>query len=38
MVIDGAPYKLRLKLKQHFIKVDLDNKQKRLYEKYLNRP
>lgn len=41
MVTDGDPLETKTEVKQLFIKgknVDLDNKQKRLYEKYLNRP
>lgn len=41
MVTDGDPLETKTQVKQLFIKgknVDLDNKQKRLYEKYLNRP
>lgn len=41
MVTDGDPLETQTQIKQLFIKgkpVDLDNKQKRLYEKYLNRP
>lgn len=41
MVTDGDPLETQTKVKQLFIQgkpVDLDNKQKRLYEKYLNRP
>lgn len=41
MVADGDPLETPTQVKQLFIKgnpVDLDNKQKRLYEKYLNRP
>jgi imidazolonepropionase-like amidohydrolase len=41
MVTDGDPLEAKTQVKQLFIKgktVDLDNKQKRLYEKYLNRP
>lgn len=41
IVTDGDPLEARTQVKQLFIKgktVDLDNKQKRLYEKYLNRP
>jgi imidazolonepropionase-like amidohydrolase len=41
MVTDGDPLETPTQVKQLFIKgnpVDLDNKQKRLYEKYLNRP
>jgi imidazolonepropionase-like amidohydrolase len=41
MVTDGDPLETQTQVKQLFIKgkvVDLDNKQKRLYEKYLNRP
>jgi imidazolonepropionase-like amidohydrolase len=41
IVTDGDPLEVRTQIKQVFIKgvsVDLDNKQHRLYEKYLNRP
>jgi imidazolonepropionase-like amidohydrolase len=41
MVTDGDPLEARTQVKQLYIKgktVDLDNRQKRLYEKYLNRP
>jgi imidazolonepropionase-like amidohydrolase len=41
MVTDGDPLDARTQIKQLFIKgkaVDLSNKQKDLYEKYLNRP
>ena len=41
MMTDGDPLETKTQVKQLFIKgkqVDLDNKQKRLYEKYLNRP
>lgn len=41
MITDGDPLETKTQVKQLFIKgkpVDLDNKQKRLYEKYLNRP
>ena len=41
IVTDGDPMEARTQVKQLFIKgknVDLDNRQKRLYEKYLNRP
>ena len=41
MITDGDPLEARTQVKQIFIKgknVDLDNKQKRLYEKYLGRP
>ena len=41
MVTDGDPLEAKTQVKQLFIKgktVDLDNKHKRLYEKYLNRP
>jgi imidazolonepropionase-like amidohydrolase len=41
MVTDGDPLEAKTQVKQLFIKgktVDLDNRQKRLYEKYLNRP
>jgi imidazolonepropionase-like amidohydrolase len=41
IITDGDPLEARTQVKQVFIKgknVDLDNKQKRLYEKYLNRP
>jgi imidazolonepropionase-like amidohydrolase len=41
MVTDGDPLETKTQVKQLFIKgknVDLDNKHKRLYEKYLNRP
>jgi len=41
MLTDGDPLEAKTQVKQLFIKgktVDLDNKQKRLYEKYLNRP
>jgi imidazolonepropionase-like amidohydrolase len=40
IVTDGDPLETRTQIKQVFIKgvpVDLDNKQHRLYEKYLNR-
>ena len=40
MVTDGDPLETKTQVKQLFIKgksVDLDNKQHRLYEKYLNR-
>ncbi|MGC9970744.1 MAG: amidohydrolase family protein [Bryobacteraceae bacterium] len=40
IVTDGDPLETRTQIKQEFIKgraVDLDNKQRRLYEKYLNR-
>lgn len=41
LVTDGNPLETKTQLKLLFIKgkpVDLDNKQKELYEKYLNRP
>jgi len=41
IVTDGDPLEVRTQIKQVFIKgvsVDLDNKQYRLYEKYLSRP
>ncbi len=41
VVTDGDPLEARTNIKQLFIKgkqVDLDNKQKRLYERYMNRP
>ncbi len=41
MLTDGDPLETTTQVKQLFIKgkpVDLDNKQKRLYRKYLNRP
>lgn len=41
MITDGDPLEAKTQVKQLFIKgkaVDLDNKQKQLYEKYLNRP
>jgi len=41
MVTDGDPLEAKTNVKQLYIKgktVDLDNKHKRLYEKYLNRP
>jgi len=41
MITDGDPLEARTQVKQLFIKgknVDLDNKQRRLYEKYLARP
>jgi len=41
MVTDGDPLETQTQVKQLFIKgkpVDLDNKQKQLYQKYLNRP
>ncbi|MBZ5611621.1 MAG: amidohydrolase family protein [Acidobacteriia bacterium] len=41
MITDGDPLEAKTQVKQLFIKgknVDLDNKQKRLYEKYMNRP
>jgi imidazolonepropionase-like amidohydrolase len=41
MVTDGDPLEAKTQVKLLFIKgqtVDLDNKHKRLYEKYLNRP
>jgi imidazolonepropionase-like amidohydrolase len=41
MVTDGDPLETKTQVKQLFIKgktVDLDNKHKRLYEKYLARP
>ena len=41
MVTDGDPLEAQTQIKQLFIKgkpVDLSNKQKDLYEKYLNRP
>jgi imidazolonepropionase-like amidohydrolase len=40
IVTDGDPLEIRTQIKQVFIKgeaVDLENKQHRLYEKYLNR-
>ena len=40
VITDGDPLETKTQVKQLFIKgkpVDLDNKQKRLYEKYLNR-
>jgi imidazolonepropionase-like amidohydrolase len=40
IVTDGDPLEIRTQIKQVFIKgvaVDLDNRQHRLYEKYLNR-
>jgi hypothetical protein len=39
--VDGDPLEAQSSIKMLFIKgkpVDLDNKQKDLYEKYLNRP
>jgi imidazolonepropionase-like amidohydrolase len=41
LVTDGDPLETKTQVRQLFIKgkaVDLDNKQKRLYEKYLHRP
>lgn len=41
MMTDGDPLETKTQVKRLFIKgkdVDLDNKQHRLYEKYLNRP
>jgi imidazolonepropionase-like amidohydrolase len=41
LVVDGDPLEAQSQIKMLFIKgkpVDLDNKQKDLYEKYLNRP
>jgi imidazolonepropionase-like amidohydrolase len=41
MLTDGDPLEARTQVKQLYIKgktVDLDNRHKRLYEKYLNRP
>jgi imidazolonepropionase-like amidohydrolase len=41
MITDGDPLEAKTQVRQLFIKgkpVDLDNKQKQLYEKYLNRP
>jgi len=41
MITDGDPLEAKTQIKQLFIKgknVDLDNKHRRLYEKYLNRP
>jgi len=41
LVVDGDPLEAQSSIKMLFIKgkpVDLDNKQKDLYEKYLNRP
>jgi imidazolonepropionase-like amidohydrolase len=41
LVTDGNPLETKTQIKQLFIKgkpVDMDNKQKELYEKYLNRP
>jgi imidazolonepropionase-like amidohydrolase len=41
VITDGDPLEAKTQIKQLFIKgkpVDLDNKQKRLYEKYLARP
>jgi imidazolonepropionase-like amidohydrolase len=41
MITDGDPLEAKTNVKQVFIKgknIDLDNKQKRLYEKYLGRP
>jgi imidazolonepropionase-like amidohydrolase len=41
MITDGDPLEAKTQVKQVFIKgknIDLDNKQKRLYEKYLGRP
>jgi len=41
VITDGDPLETKTQIRQLFIKgkaVDLDNKQKQLYEKYLNRP
>lgn len=41
MVTDGDPLETRTQVKQLFIKgkaVNLDNKQRRLYRKYMARP
>ncbi len=41
VITDGDPLETKTQIKQLFIKgrpVDLDNKHRRLYEKYLNRP
>jgi imidazolonepropionase-like amidohydrolase len=41
VITDGDPLETKTQVKQLFIKgktVDLDNRHKRLYEKYLNRP
>ncbi|MDQ6704526.1 MAG: amidohydrolase family protein [Acidobacteriota bacterium] len=41
MITDGDPLETQTQIKQLFIKgraVSLDNKQRRLYEKYMNRP
>ena len=41
LITDGDPLEAKTQIKQLFIKgkpVELDNKQKRLYDKYLNRP
>jgi imidazolonepropionase-like amidohydrolase len=41
MITDGDPLEARTQIRRLFIKgkpVDLDNKHKQLYEKYLNRP
>jgi imidazolonepropionase-like amidohydrolase len=41
LITDGDPLEAKTTVKMLFIKgkpVDLDNKQKDLYEKYLNRP
>ncbi len=41
LVTDGNPLEIKTQIRQLFIKgkpVDLDNRQKELYEKYLNRP
>src|SRR5207249_3334955 len=41
LVTDGDPLETKTQVRQLFIKgklVDLDNKQKQLYEKYLHRP
>ena len=41
ILTDGDPLEAKTQVKQLFIKgkqVDLDNKQKRLYDKYLARP
>jgi imidazolonepropionase-like amidohydrolase len=41
LITDGNPLEIKTQIKQLFIKgkpVDLDNRQKDLYEKYLNRP
>lgn len=41
MLVDGDPLLEQTRMKQLFIKgkdVSLDNKQHRLYDKYLNRP